>query len=143
MACFISCRSPYKFAVRKSFSITVGTTVCNVPSRISLVLLAAFVGGLVIKFVKDQASHLAVNIEETLDATGVLDRVVTDMAEMMKEKNNTANTEAEYNIMIQRRNEMEQAMSQCVYGIDKHKIRVKEMIQSSLFYHGNTPIRMP
>lgn len=100
---------------------------------ISLVLLAAFVSGLVIKFVKDQASHLAVNIEETLDATGVLDRVVTDMAEMMKEKNNTANTEAEYNIMIQRRNEMEQAMSQCVYGIDKHKIRVKEMIQSSLY----------
>lgn len=100
---------------------------------ISLFLLALFIGGLIVKFVRDQASNLSVNIEETLDATGVLDRVVIDMAEMMKEKDTEAQTEAEHNIMIQRRNEMEQAMSQCVYGIDKHKIRVKEMIQSSLY----------
>ena len=100
---------------------------------VSLFLLALFIGGLIFKFVKDQASNLAVNIEETLDADGVLDRVVTDMAEMMKDKHITANSDAEFNIMLQRRNEMEQAMSNCVYGIEKHKIRVKEMIQSSLY----------
>lgn len=118
---------------------------------ICLVLLGLFVAGLVFKFLKDQASRLDIETEEVLNHETVVNRCVQQLADLMKNDTFTGKDDKDYEAFYKRRRTLESAMTDCVYGIDKAKIIVKEMIRSFLtqmlptaesienIYHLNSP----
>ena len=99
---------------------------------ICLVILAAFIGGLIFKFIKDQASRLDVQIEETLSPEIVVDKIVQQLADLMKDNQFHGKDDKDFEAFYNRRRTLESAMTNCVFGIDKDKIIVKEMIRSYL-----------
>ena len=118
---------------------------------ICLVILLVFVVGLVIKFIRDQASRLDIATEEILNHQMVVDKVVQQLADLMKNNQFTGKDDKDFEAFYQRRRTLEQAMTNCIYGIDKDKIIVKEIIRSYLtgifpdaesienVYHLNSP----
>lgn len=118
---------------------------------ISLIILGAFVGGLVFKFIKDQASRLDIETEEVLNHEMIVSKVVQQLADLMKSDQFTGKDDRDYEAFLNRRRTLESAMTNCVFGIDKDKIIVKEMIRSFLtqmlptaesienIYHLNSP----
>lgn len=118
---------------------------------ISLIILGAFVGGLIFKFIKDQASRLDIETEEVLNHEMIVSKVVQQLADLMKSDQFTGKDDRDYEAFLNRRRTLESAMTNCVFGIDKDKIIVKEMIRSFLtqmlptaesienIYHLNSP----
>ncbi len=118
---------------------------------ICLFLLAIFVAGLVFKFIKDQASRLDIETEEVLNHEAVVNKVIQQLADLMKNTTFTGKDDRDFEAFDKRRRTLESAMTNCVFGIDKDKIIVKEMIRSFLtqmlpseeaienIYHLNSP----
>ena len=99
---------------------------------ICLGILALFVTVLVIKYLHDQAIRDDIQIEDTLTHQAVLDKVTKRLADLMKEDTFTGKDDIEFQAIYKRRLRLEEAMTNCVHGIDKDKIIVKELITSIL-----------
>lgn len=99
---------------------------------VCLIILAAFVGGLIFKFLKDQASRVDMQLEDTLTHEAVVDKVVKRLADLMKDDTFTGKDDIEFRAIYKRKMRLEEAMTNCIYGIDKDKIIVKELITSVL-----------
>lgn len=99
---------------------------------ICLIIIAAFIGGLVIKYIRDQSVRMDIQEEDTLTHEAVVDKVVKRLADLMKEDTFSAKDDVEFQAIYKRRRRLEEAMTNCIYGIDKDKIIVKELITSIL-----------
>lgn len=99
---------------------------------ICLIILAAFVGALIFKYIKDQATRIDMQLEDTLTHEAVVDKVVKRLADLMKDDTFTGKDDIEFRAIYKRKMRLEEAMTNCIYGIDKDKIIVKELITSVL-----------
>lgn len=99
---------------------------------ICLAILAAFIAGLIIKYVHDQSIREDIKIEDALTHQAVMDKVTKRLADLMKEDTFSGKDDVEFQAIYKRRLRLEEAMTNCVYGIDKDKIIVKELITSIL-----------
>lgn len=99
---------------------------------ICLVILAVFITGLVVKYIRDQAIRTDIKMEDTLTPEEVLDKIVKRLADLMKDDTYSGKDDVEYRAIRKRRMRFEKAMTNCVYGIDQDKIIVKELITSIL-----------
>ena len=99
---------------------------------ICLGILIVFVVILFVKYTLDQASRMDIKDEDTLTHQAVVDKVVKRLADLMKEDPTAGKDDIEYRAIRARRNRMIEAMTQCINGIDKDKIIVKELITSVL-----------
>lgn len=99
---------------------------------ICLIIIAVFVAIMVFKYMKDQATHPDMKLEDTLTHTAVLDKVTKRLADLMKEDTFQGKDDVEFQAIYRRRMRLEEAMTNCIYGIDKDKIVVKELITSIL-----------
>lgn len=99
---------------------------------ICLVILAIFITVLVIKYVRDQVIRTDIQDEDILTHSVVMDKVTKRLADLMKEDTFSGKDDIEFQAMYKRRMRLEEAMTNCVYGIDKDVIIVKELITSIL-----------
>ena len=99
---------------------------------ISLIVMGAFVGFLIWRYMRSQAIRMDIVDEETLTPSMVLDKVDKRLADIMKSDYSASKTDVEYRTYYNRRMRIERAMTNCIYGIDKDKIIVKELITSIL-----------
>lgn len=99
---------------------------------ICLGILAVFVTLLVVKYLRDQAVRMDIQLEDTLTHDAVVDKVTKRLADLMKEDTFSGKDDVEFQAIYKRRMRLEEAMTNCVYGIDKDKIIVKELITSIL-----------
>lgn len=99
---------------------------------ICLFILAAFITAMFVKYIRDQATRMDVQLEDTLTHEAVVDKVVKRLADLMKDDTFTGKDDVEFQAIYKRRMRMEEAMTNCIYGIDKDKIIVKELITSVL-----------
>ena len=99
---------------------------------ICLSILAIFVTVLVVKYLKDQATRMDIQLEDTLTHDAVVDKITKRLADLMKEDTFSGKDDVEFQAIYKRRMRLEEAMTNCVYGIDKDKIIVKELITSIL-----------
>jgi pilus assembly protein CpaF len=84
------------------------------------------------KYLRDQTTRMDIQLEDTLTHDAVVDKVVKRLADLMKEDTFTGKDDIEFQAIYKRRIRLEEAMTNCVYGIDKDKIAVKELITSVL-----------
>ncbi|MCM1215113.1 MAG: CpaF/VirB11 family protein [Lachnospiraceae bacterium] len=99
---------------------------------ICLAIMLVFIAALVIKYTYDQGKRLDIIKEDSLTHDAVVDKVVKRLADLMKEDTFTGKDDVEFKAIYKRRLRLEEAMTNCVYGIDKDKIIVKELITSVL-----------
>ena len=99
---------------------------------IALVIMVLFVFFLILKYTRDQGKRLDIVTEDTLTPEVVMDRVVKRLADLMKEDTFSGKDDIEFQAIYKRRLRLEKAMTNCVYGIDKDVIIVKELIVSIL-----------
>ena len=99
---------------------------------IALLILAVFIAFLIFKYIRDQSKRLDIITEDTLTQEVVLDKVVKRLSDLMKEDTFTGKDDIEFQAIYKRRLRLEKAMTNCVYGIDKDVIIVKELIVSVL-----------
>lgn len=99
---------------------------------VCLIILAIFVSGLVIKYIRDQAIRTDIQLADSLTHDEVVDKVVKRLADLMKEDTFKGKDDIEFEAINKRRLRLEEAMTNCVYGIDKDKTIVKELITSIL-----------
>ena len=99
---------------------------------IALVIVVVFIAGLVVKYAHDQGKRMDIVTEDTLTQEVVMDRVVKRLADLMKEDTFTGKDDVEFQAIYKRRLRLEEAMTNCIYGIDKDVIIVKELIVSIL-----------
>lgn len=99
---------------------------------ICLSILAIFVTVLVVKYLRDQATRMDIKLEDTLTHDAVVDKITKRLADLMKEDTFSGKDDVEFQAIYKRRMRLEEAMTNCVYGIDKDKIIVKELITSIL-----------
>lgn len=99
---------------------------------ICLVIMIVFVAALVMKYTYDQGKRLDIVAEDSLTHDAVVDRIVKRLADLMKEDTFSGKDDIEFQAIYKRRLRLEEAMTNCVYGIDKDKIIVKELITSVL-----------
>lgn len=99
---------------------------------VCLVILALFVGILVVYYLRQQSIRPDIQLEESLTHQIVVDRVAKRLADLMKEDTSAGKDDVEFQAIYKRRMRLEEAMTNCVYGIDKDKIIVKELITSIL-----------
>lgn len=99
---------------------------------ICLGIMILFVAVLVFKYIKDQSKRMDIIAEDILTHEVVVDKVVKRLADLMKEDTFQGKDDIEFQAIYKRRLRLEEAMTNCVYGIDKDKIIVKELITSIL-----------
>ena len=99
---------------------------------IALVIVVAFIGVLIVKYTHDQSKRMDIVTEDTLTQESVMDRVVKRLADLMKEDTFSGKDDIEFQAIYKRRLRLEEAMTNCVFGIDKDVIIVKELIVSIL-----------
>ena len=99
---------------------------------IALLILAVFIAFLIFKYIRDQSKRLDIITEDTLTQEVVLDKVVKRLSDLMKEDTFTGKDDIEFQAIYKRRLRLEKAMTNCVFGIDKDVIIVKELIVSVL-----------
>lgn len=99
---------------------------------VCLCILAIFVGILVVYYLRQQHIRNDIQMEESLTHQAVVDKVTKRLADLMKEDTFTGKDDIEFQAIYKRRLRLEEAMTNCVYGIDKDKIIVKELITSIL-----------
>lgn len=99
---------------------------------ICLVILAVFVGVLIFLYSKNQIARQDIALEDILTHEAVLDKVTKRLADLMKEDTFQGKDDIEWQAIYKRRIRFEEAMTNCIYGIDKDKIIVKELITSIL-----------
>lgn len=99
---------------------------------VCLCILAVFVGILVVYYLRQQHIRNDIQMEESLTHQAVVDKVTKRLADLMKEDTFTGKDDIEFQAIYKRRLRLEEAMTNCVYGIDKDKIIVKELITSIL-----------
>lgn len=99
---------------------------------ICLVILAVFIAVLIVKYLRDQSIRTDIQLEDTLTHEAVLDKVTKRLADLMKEDTFSGKDDVEFQAIYKRRLRLEEAMTNCIYGIDQDKIIVKELITSIL-----------
>ena len=99
---------------------------------ICLVILAVFITVLIVKYLRDQSIRTDIQLEDTLTHEAVLDKVTKRLADLMKEDTFSGKDDVEFQAIYKRRLRLEEAMTNCIYGIDQDKIIVKELITSIL-----------
>lgn len=99
---------------------------------ICFVLLGIFLLVLVVKYIRDQAIREDIQMDDTLNHEAVMDKVTRRLADLMKDDTFTGKDDIEFQAIYKRKLVIEDAMINCVYGIDKAKIVVKELIVSIL-----------
>lgn len=99
---------------------------------ICLGIMILFVTGLIVKYTRDQAKRIDIITEDVLTHDAVVDKIVKRLADLMKEDTFAGKDDIEFQAIYKRRLRLESAMTNCVYGIDKDKIIVKELITSIL-----------
>lgn len=99
---------------------------------ICLAILIVFVAVLIIKYLREQTTRTDIELEDTLTHKTVVDRVTKRLADFMKEDTFSGKDDKDFEINYRRRIRIEEAMTDCVYGIDQAKIIVKELITSIL-----------
>lgn len=99
---------------------------------ICLAILIVFVTVLIIKYLREQTTRTDIELEDTLTHKTVVDRVTKRLADFMKEDTFSGKDDKDFEINYRRRIRIEEAMTDCVYGIDQAKIIVKELITSIL-----------
>lgn len=99
---------------------------------ICLGIMILFVAVLVFKYIHDQSKRMDIIAEDVLTHEVVVDKVVKRLADLMKEDTFQGKDDIEFQAIYKRRLRLEEAMTNCVFGIDKDKIIVKELITSIL-----------
>ena len=99
---------------------------------ICIAILAIFITVIVLKHIRDQGKRADINTEDVLTQEVVLDKVVRRLADLMKEDTFTGKDDIEFQAIYKRRLRLEEAMTNCVYAIEKDVIIVKELIVSIL-----------
>lgn len=99
---------------------------------VCLVILFLFIAVLVGLYLRQQAIRVDIKMEDALTHQMVVDKVTKRLADLMKEDTITAKDDIEFQAIRKRRLRLEEAMTNCVYGIDKDKTIVKELITSIL-----------
>lgn len=87
---------------------------------------------LVIKYMRDQVVRTDLKLEDTLSHAAVMDKVTKRLADLMKDDTFSGRDDIEFQAIYRRKLRIEEAMINCVYGIDRDKIIVKELISSIL-----------
>lgn len=99
---------------------------------ICLVILGVFIGVLLFLYIKNQAGNLAATHEEVLTHEQVQDTIVRRVADLLKDDTFVGKDDIEFQAVYKRRLRLEEAATNCIYGIDKDKIIMKELINSIL-----------
>lgn len=99
---------------------------------VCLVILIAFISYLLIHYFHEQSTRADIKMEDILTHKDVVDRVTKRLADFLKEDTFTGKDDKDFEINYRRRIRIEEAMTDCVYGIDQAKIIVKELITSIL-----------
>ena len=99
---------------------------------VCLVILAIFIAVLLIRYIRAQAKRMDVQMMDTLTHDEVVSKVTKRLADLMKEDTFAGKDDVEYHAINKRRMRLEEAMTNCIYGIDKDKTIVKELITSIL-----------
>ncbi len=99
---------------------------------VCLLILAVFIGAMIFLYIKNQMARVDIQLEDTLTHEKVLDKITKRLAYLMKEDTFTGKDDVEFQAIYNRRMRFEEAMTNCIYGIDKDKIVVKELITSIL-----------
>jgi len=99
---------------------------------ICIAILAIFIVALIIKYLRDQNIRMDIQLEDTLTHDAVVDKVTKRLADLMKEDTFSGKDDVEFQAIYKRKKRLEEAMINCVHGIDKDKIVVKELITSIL-----------
>lgn len=99
---------------------------------VCLAIMILFIAVVAIKYVHDQSKRMDIQLEDVLTHEAVVDKVVKRLADLMKEDTLSAKDDVEFQAIYKRKLRLEKAMTNCVYGIDKDKTIVKELITSVL-----------
>lgn len=99
---------------------------------ICLLILVVFIVILVVRYMHEQATRMDIEMEDILTHKTVVDRVTKRLADFIKEDTFSGKDDKDFEINYRRRIRIEEAMIDCVYGIDQAKIIVKELITSIL-----------
>ena len=99
---------------------------------ICLVILAAFFAVLMFRYTKEQSKKLETVREEVLTHEAVQDIIVRRIADLLKDDTFVGKDDIEFQAVYKRRLRLEEAATNCIYGIDKDKIIMKELILSIL-----------
>lgn len=99
---------------------------------ICFIILGVFLLVMVIRYLREQAKRDDIKMEDNLNHAQVMEKITRRLADLMKDDTFTGRDDIEYQAIYKRRLVIEDAMINCVYGIDKAKIVVKELIVSIL-----------
>ena len=99
---------------------------------VCLTVMILFIAAVAIKYIHDQSKRMDIQLEEVLTHEAVVDKVVKRLADLMKEDTLSAKDDVEFQAIYKRKLRLEKAMTNCVFGIDKDKTIVKELITSVL-----------
>lgn len=99
---------------------------------ICLIILAVFIFSMFIMYVRNQVSRMDIKLDDTLTHEMVVDKVVQRLADLMRDDTFSGKDDVEFRVIYKRRMVIEKAMTNCIYGIDKDKTVVKELITSIL-----------
>ena len=99
---------------------------------VCLTVMILFIAAVAIKYIHDQSKRMDIQLEEVLTHEAVVDKVVKRLADLMKEDTLSAKDDVELQAIYKRKLRLEKAMTNCVFGIDKDKTIVKELITSVL-----------
>ena len=99
---------------------------------IALLIIVVFLGVVVVMYMRRLNTKTDFGFDEKLTHAVVVDKIAARLADFMKEDTFTGKDDIEFQAIYKRRQRLEDAMINCVYGIDKDKIIVKEMITSLL-----------
>lgn len=99
---------------------------------ICLGIIFLFILLLIVRYILEQSRRMDVQRNDTLNHEVVVNKVIKRLADLMKEDTFQGKDDIEFMAIYNRRMRLEKAMTNCVYGIDKDKIIVKELITSIL-----------
>lgn len=99
---------------------------------ICLAIMLIFIVVLFVYYIHEQSKRIDIARDDVLTHEDVVNKVVKRLADLMKEDTFQGKDDVEFRAIYNRRIRLEKAMTNCIFGIDKDKIIVKELITSVL-----------
>ena len=96
---------------------------------LTIVAIAAVVVLLIILFIRRKNERAELKQKEKLTLDRLLDMVKYQLVELVKEDNFFGKSDEEWEALYKRKKRIQNAMRECVHGIDADKIIVKDLIK--------------
>ena len=104
----------------------------NINTILMLVSVLVFVALITILYLKNKNEKADIQLEDKLDFDALVDRVKYSLSELVKEESNFGLTDEEWNAWYNRKARFQGAMRDCIYGMEKPKEIVKDLIRSTI-----------